>query len=123
MGPGLGAFSLWDRPSLTVARDAEAVEGKFGVPPFKNSSSSSKERSAFRIPGPLRVDFATIIPPGERGGKEWLSGQAEGALKTRGFVITGLKSEGPNDKDGGGSVGNGMYKMVQSILSYFWKEV
>jgi hypothetical protein len=32
MGPGLGAFSLWDRPSLTVARDAETVEGKFGPP-------------------------------------------------------------------------------------------
>lgn len=97
------------------------MKGKFGVPPFKNSSSS-EERAAFHIPGALslRVDFA-IIPPGERGGKEWLSGLAEGAFRTRGFVITGLKSEGSNDKDGGGSVGNGMCKKVQSsILSFIF---
>lgn len=30
-GLGLGAFSLWDRPALAVARDAETVEGKFGI--------------------------------------------------------------------------------------------
>lgn len=34
-------------------------------------------------------------------------------------MITGLKSEGPNDKDGGGSVGNGMYKMVRSSILAF----
>lgn len=52
---------MWDRPSLTVARDAEAVEGKFGVPPLLKTApllrngqpSIFRELSLFELISPL----------------------------------------------------------------------
>lgn len=48
------------------------------------------------------------MPPGERGGKGWLFGRAEGAF-TLGLCDKELKLEGPGGRDGGGSVRTGRH--------------
>lgn len=93
MGPELGAFSLWDRPSLTVAHRRSGRRGcgekVLGFSPFKNSSSS-EERAAFRIRGALSSSsFRHHYSPGRARRKEMAFWPGRRCFfKTRGFVIT-----------------------------------
>lgn len=69
MGPGLGAFSLWDRLALTVARDAETVEGKFGYPSLKNSFSP-EERAALRGARSFELISPPLFPRASEEGRD-----------------------------------------------------
>lgn len=62
-------------------RGPGAAEGKFRSPLFNSAFPLGTDGPLYAgISRALGVDFATIIPTGDRGVEGWLSGQAEGAF-------------------------------------------
>lgn len=105
--PSLGTPRLW-RESL-------------GFPPFKNTSSS-EQRAAFRIRGALSSSwFRHHYSPGRARRKGMAFWPGRRCFQDPRLCDNWTKIGGPDDKDGGGSVGNGVCKMVQSsILSFIF---